>query len=122
MFDRMNFKSRLHELSDRSVEFARGDFAYPALKKAMGGLKFPDLELREVAAGTLNQSLRKDSKGVRRGVFANLWQSQPQREYPDFFSVGDVRIPVGESDKLMKNTRNWAAQTIRGDRRARRDL
>ena len=103
-------------------EFARGDFAYPALKKAMGGLKFPDLELREVAAGTLNQSLRKDSKGVRHGVFANLWQSQPQREYPDFFSVGGVRIPVGESDKLMKNTRNWAAQTIRADRRAKREF
>jgi hypothetical protein len=112
---------RRKEIAEKR-EFARGDFAYPALKKAMGGRKFPDLELREAAGGTLNQSLRKDPEGVRRGLFANLWQSQPQREYPDFFSVGGARIPAGESDKLMKNTRNWAAQTIRGDRRAKREF
>jgi hypothetical protein len=101
----MNFKSRLHELSDRSVEFARGDFAIPALKKILVGSQgMPVGEFNKVSPIFKGKFPKA---AYRTGLFPSKTASSATRS-----EVLEAIAPI----------RKWGADQIRGDRMAKREF
>ena len=101
-------KPALRELAARSekiVEFARGDYAIPALKNALKrglGNGGDAISIHDVGvSGTAIPSLRGNPSNVRRAL-NKFWESPHDMK---------------EASGLMKGTRKWAAQTIRDARK-----
>lgn len=89
------------------IELMRGDYAIPALKKALSkgiGNAGQPVSIHEIgAAGTTIPALRKKPKNVQRALTKH-W--------------GD-KHDLAESAAYMKGTRDWAAKAIREDRSKR---
>ena len=86
-------------------EFARGDYAIPALKNALKrgiGNGGDAISIHEIGvSGTAIPSLRGNAGNVRRAL-NKFWESPHSMK---------------EATGLMKGTRKWAAQTIRDARK-----
>jgi hypothetical protein len=87
------------------VEFARGDYAIPALKNALKrgiGNGGDAISIHEIGvSGSAVPSLRGNAGNVRRAL-NKFWESPHSMK---------------EATGLMKGTRKWAAQTIRDARK-----
>lgn len=95
------------EHNRRIKEFARGDFAIPALKKALAkgiGNAGEPVSIHEIGvSGTMIPSLRKNAKNVQRAT-KKYWGADEG---------------LDNAQTAMRYNRSWAAQTIRESRGAR---
>ena len=90
-----------------SLEFARGDRAIPALKKALAkgiGNAGEPVSISEIGvSGTMVPSLRGNAKNVQRAA-KKYWGEDDG---------------LGQATGAMRYNRDWAAKTIKEDRRGR---
>ena len=90
-----------------ALEFARGDFAIPALKKALRkgiGNAGEPVAISEIGvSGTMIPSLRKNPKNVQRATKKYWGQDEG----------------MAQATGAMRYNRDWAAKTIREDRSKR---
>jgi hypothetical protein len=89
------------------IELARGDFAIPALKRALKrgvGNAGEPVSIHEIGvSGTMIPSLRKNPKNVQRAT-KKYWGEDEG---------------LGQASGAMRYNRDWAAKTIKEDRRNR---
>ena len=95
-------------LAPGMIEFARGDRAIPALKKALAkgiGNAGEPVSIHEIGvSGTMVPSLRGNAKNVQRAT-KKFWGEDEG---------------LGQATAAMRYNRDWAAKTIKEDRRSSR--